>query len=140
MLYLHAFGGLASNVPYLLSINESVVNHLNISINTQLFLSLFPYTLILTMMMFLKLPLIDIECLHYLCVLWQLKGWYSKDDVVAEWKEVKGDTYLDVHCYVSGPNLLLDLAAKFRYHIFSKELPLVSSTRQHRYLIYVEST
>ncbi|XP_059630613.1 magnesium dechelatase SGRL, chloroplastic isoform X2 [Cornus florida] len=30
----------------------------------------------------------------------QLKGWYSKDDVVAEWKEVKGVMHLDVHCYV----------------------------------------
>ncbi|GMP46634.1 hypothetical protein CsSME_00014703 [Camellia sinensis var. sinensis] len=65
------------------------------------------------------------------CVLWQLKGWYSKDDVVAEWKEVKGDTYLDVHCYVSGPNLLLDPAAEFRYHIFSKELPLVLKAVMH---------
>ncbi|GMP69200.1 hypothetical protein CsSME_00028547 [Camellia sinensis var. sinensis] len=74
------------------------------------------------------------------CVLWQLKGWYNKDDVIAGCKEVKGDMYLDIHCYVSGPNLLLDLAAKFRYHIFSNELPMVSSTRQHRYLIYVEST
>ncbi|KAI7993405.1 hypothetical protein LOK49_LG11G02167 [Camellia lanceoleosa] len=62
------------------------------------------------------------------CVPWQLKGWYNKDDVVAEWKEVKEDMYLDVHCYVSGPNLLLDLAAKFRYHIFSKELPLLNSS------------
>lgn len=61
-------------------------------------------------------------------LLWQLKGWYSKDDVVAEWKEVNGDMYLDIHCYVSGPNLLLDLAAEFRYHIFSKEMPLVSLT------------
>ncbi|THG20635.1 hypothetical protein TEA_007510 [Camellia sinensis var. sinensis] len=61
----------------------------------------------------------------------KLKGWYSKDDVVAEWKEVKGDTYLDVHCYVSGPNLLLDPAAEFRYHIFSKELPLVLKAVMH---------
>lgn len=55
----------------------------------------------------------------------QLKGWYNKDDVVAEWKEERGNMYLDVHCYVSGPNQLLDLAAEFRYYIFSKELPLV---------------
>ncbi|KAA8546483.1 hypothetical protein F0562_002778 [Nyssa sinensis] len=61
----------------------------------------------------------------------QLKGWYSKDDVVAEWNQVKGDMYLDVHCYVSGPNLLLDLAAEFRYHIFSKELPLVLQAVLH---------
>lgn len=56
----------------------------------------------------------------------QLQGWYSKDDVVAEWKELKGQMHLVVHCYVSGPNnLFVDLAAEFRYHIFSKELPLV---------------
>ncbi|XP_017244896.1 magnesium dechelatase SGRL, chloroplastic-like isoform X1 [Daucus carota subsp. sativus] len=55
----------------------------------------------------------------------QLKGWYNKDDVVAQWTEVNGNVCLDVHCYVSGPNQLLDLAAEFRYHIFSKELPLV---------------
>ncbi|XP_011102022.1 protein STAY-GREEN LIKE, chloroplastic isoform X1 [Sesamum indicum] len=58
----------------------------------------------------------------------QLKGWNSKDDVVAEWTDVNGDLFLNVHCYVSGPNSLLDMAAEFRYHIFSKELPLVSSS------------
>ncbi|CAL5329590.1 unnamed protein product [Camellia sinensis] len=31
----------------------------------------------------------------------------------------------------SGPNVLLDLAAKFRYHIFSKELPLVLNAVMH---------
>jgi len=56
----------------------------------------------------------------------QLRGWYSKDDVVAEWKKLDGQLALLVHCYVSGPNLVLDLAAEFRYHIFSKEMPLVS--------------
>ncbi|KAJ0024134.1 hypothetical protein Pint_08050 [Pistacia integerrima] len=56
----------------------------------------------------------------------QLRGWYIKDDVVAEWKKVKDDMCLHVHCYVSGPSLLRDLAAEFRYHIFSKEMPLVS--------------
>lgn len=56
----------------------------------------------------------------------QLRGWYSKDDVVAEWKKLEGQLALLVHCYVSGPNLVLDLAAEFRYHIFSKEMPLVS--------------
>ncbi|KAE8714323.1 Protein STAY-GREEN LIKE [Hibiscus syriacus] len=55
----------------------------------------------------------------------QLKGWYNNDDVVAEWKKVKETMFLNVHCFVSGPNLSLDLAAEFRYHIFSKELPLV---------------
>ncbi|CAK9172351.1 unnamed protein product [Ilex paraguariensis] len=61
----------------------------------------------------------------------QLKGWYNKDDVVAQWTDIKGDMSLDVHCYVSGPNLLLDLAAEFRYHIFSKELPLVLKALLH---------
>ncbi|KAL9359101.1 hypothetical protein Peur_047224 [Populus x canadensis] len=55
----------------------------------------------------------------------QLRGWYSKDDVVVEWKKLEGQLALHAHCYVSGPNLLLDLAAEFRYHIFSKEMPLV---------------
>ncbi|CAM8885074.1 unnamed protein product [Rhodiola kirilowii] len=55
----------------------------------------------------------------------QLRGWYSKDDVVAEWKKVNGVMCLHVHCFVSGPNLWSHLAAEFRYHIFSKELPLV---------------
>lgn len=63
-------------------------------------------------------------------VLWQLSGWYNRlqrDDVVAEWKQVKDEMSLHVHCHVSGAHLLLDLAAEFRYHIFTKELPLVSS-------------
>ncbi|WOH00633.1 hypothetical protein DCAR_0520004 [Daucus carota subsp. sativus] len=61
----------------------------------------------------------------------QLKGWYNKDDVVAQWTEVKGEVCLDVHCYVSGPNSLLELTAEFRYHIFSKELPLVLQAMLH---------
>lgn len=71
----------------------------------------------------------DVEFLftNELLLTLQLRGWYSKDDVVAEWTEVKGNLFLDVHCYVSGPNFLPELAAEFRYHIFSKELPLVSS-------------
>ncbi|KAL7155803.1 hypothetical protein ABFS83_03G100100 [Erythranthe nasuta] len=55
----------------------------------------------------------------------QLTGWYSKDDVVAEWTDVNGDLFLNVHCHVSGPNSLSATVAEFRYHIFSKELPLV---------------
>ncbi|KAL5993062.1 hypothetical protein ACLOJK_013982 [Asimina triloba] len=58
----------------------------------------------------------------------QLNGWYNKlqrDDVVAEWKEVKEEMSLHVHCHVSGAHPLLNLAAEFRYHIFTKELPLV---------------
>ncbi|KAB5557256.1 hypothetical protein DKX38_008165 [Salix brachista] len=61
----------------------------------------------------------------------QLRGWYSKDDVVAEWKKLEGQLVLLVHCYVSGPNLMLDLAAEFRYHIFSKEMPLVLEAVLH---------
>ncbi|XP_073135825.1 magnesium dechelatase SGRL, chloroplastic [Henckelia pumila] len=55
----------------------------------------------------------------------KLKGWYSKDDVVAEWTEVNSNLFLNVHCYVSGPNSFSEMTAEFRYHIFSKELPLV---------------
>jgi len=61
----------------------------------------------------------------------QLRGWYYKDDVVAEWKMVDGQLRLNVHCFVSGPNLMLDLAAEFRYHIFSKEMPLVLEAVLH---------
>lgn len=46
--------------------------------------------------------------------------------MVAEWKQVNKEMCLHVHCYVSGPNPVLDIAAEFRYHIFSKELPLVT--------------
>ncbi|KAG9153041.1 hypothetical protein Leryth_012302 [Lithospermum erythrorhizon] len=55
----------------------------------------------------------------------QLEGWYNKDDVLAEWTNVRGNLFLDVHCYVSGMNPLQELTAELRYHIFSKELPLV---------------
>ncbi|EPS69844.1 hypothetical protein M569_04921, partial [Genlisea aurea] len=55
----------------------------------------------------------------------QLEGWYNKDDVVAEWTEVDEKLFLNVHCHVSGPDSFWDMAAEFRYHIFSKELPLV---------------
>ncbi|WCJ43470.1 Protein STAY-GREEN chloroplastic [Euphorbia peplus] len=61
----------------------------------------------------------------------QLRGWYSKDDVVAEWKKLEGQLGLHIHCYVSGPNLILDLAAALRYHIFSKEMPLVLEAVLH---------
>jgi proteinaceous RNase P len=66
----------------------------------------------------------------------QLRSWQStlqRDDVVAEWKEVttaanaggEREMTLQVHCFVSGANLLQELAAGFRYYVFSKELPLV---------------
>lgn len=55
----------------------------------------------------------------------QLEDWYNKDAVLAEWTNVRGNLFLDVHCYVSGMNPLQELAAELRYHIFSKELPLV---------------
>lgn len=57
---------------------------------------------------------------------WQTR--LNKDDVVAEWKKVNEEISLHVHCFVSGTSLLQDLAAEFRYHIFSKELPLVRWT------------
>ncbi|XP_028794435.1 protein STAY-GREEN LIKE, chloroplastic isoform X2 [Neltuma alba] len=61
----------------------------------------------------------------------QLRGWYKKDDVVAEWKKVKNEMCLHVHCFVCGPNPFLDIAAEFRYHIFSKEMPLVLKAIRH---------
>ncbi|KAJ4881547.1 hypothetical protein Rs2_38602 [Raphanus sativus] len=61
----------------------------------------------------------------------QLQGWYKKDDVVAEWKKVNEKFRLHIHCYVSGPSLLQDVAAELRYHIFSKELPLVLKVVVH---------
>ncbi|XP_008805855.1 magnesium dechelatase SGRL, chloroplastic-like [Phoenix dactylifera] len=64
----------------------------------------------------------------------KLRGWQTtlqRDDVVAEWKKVKEEMSLHVHCYVSGANLLQELAAGFRYHIFSKELPLVLKAVVH---------
>ncbi|KAL6844256.1 hypothetical protein ACP4OV_025929 [Aristida adscensionis] len=65
----------------------------------------------------------------------QLRSWQStlqRDDVVAEWKETAaGEMTLHVHCYVSGANLLQELAAGFRYYVFSKELPLVLKAVVH---------
>ncbi|KAJ1273632.1 hypothetical protein BS78_06G297100 [Paspalum vaginatum] len=71
----------------------------------------------------------------------QLRSWQStlqRDDVVAEWKEAAGgggtatgELSLHVHCFVSGANLLQELAAGFRYHVFSKELPLVLNAVVH---------
>ncbi|KAK3010528.1 hypothetical protein RJ639_011341 [Escallonia herrerae] len=58
----------------------------------------------------------------------QLQGWYNKlqrDEVVAEWKKVKGKMSLHVHCHISGGHFLLDLFARLRYFIFCKELPVV---------------
>uniref|UniRef100_M1AQI5 Staygreen protein n=1 Tax=Solanum tuberosum TaxID=4113 RepID=M1AQI5_SOLTU len=59
----------------------------------------------------------------------QLEGWYNKlqrDEVVAEWKKVKGKMSLHVHCHISGDHFLLDFVARLRYYIFCKELPVVS--------------
>ncbi|GAB2259601.1 hypothetical protein Droror1_Dr00010456 [Drosera rotundifolia] len=64
----------------------------------------------------------------------QLQGWYNKlqrDEVVAEWKKVKGKMSLHVHCHVSGGHFLLDLIAKFRHYIFRKELPVVLKAFVH---------
>ncbi|KAK8626091.1 hypothetical protein V6N13_133743 [Hibiscus sabdariffa] len=58
----------------------------------------------------------------------QLQGWANKiyrDEVVAEWKKVKGKMSLHVHCHISGGHFLLDLCARLRYFIFCKELPVV---------------
>lgn len=66
-----------------------------------------------------------------------------RDDVVAEWKEIKEEMSLHVHCYVSGSDILQDLVAGFRYHSFSKELPVVLKAVVHLYmeiLSYLGST
>ncbi|GMJ04813.1 STAY-GREEN 1, NON-YELLOWING 1, STAY-GREEN [Hibiscus trionum] len=64
----------------------------------------------------------------------QLQGWANKiyrDEVVAEWKKVKGKMSLHVHCHISGGHFLLDLCARLRYFIFSKELPVVLKAFVH---------
>ncbi|KAK4365298.1 hypothetical protein RND71_016656 [Anisodus tanguticus] len=64
----------------------------------------------------------------------QLQGWYSRlqrDEVVAEWKKVKGKMSLHVHCHISGGHFLLDLFARLRYYIFCKELPVVLKAFVH---------
>ncbi|XP_057422361.1 protein STAY-GREEN, chloroplastic-like isoform X1 [Lotus japonicus] len=58
----------------------------------------------------------------------QLQGWYNRlqrDEVVAQWRKIKGNMSLHVHCHISGGHFLLDLCAKLRYFIFCKELPVV---------------
>ncbi|CAK9311015.1 unnamed protein product [Citrullus colocynthis] len=64
----------------------------------------------------------------------QLQGWYNwlqRDEVVGEWKKVKGKMSLHVHCHISGGHFLLDLCAKLRYFIFRKELPVVLNAFVH---------
>ncbi|XP_059276053.1 protein STAY-GREEN homolog, chloroplastic [Lycium ferocissimum] len=64
----------------------------------------------------------------------QLQGWYNRlqrDEVVAEWKKVKGKMSLHVHCHISGGHFLLDLFARLRYYIFCKELPVVLKAFVH---------
>ncbi|KAK1320634.1 hypothetical protein QJS10_CPA03g02017 [Acorus calamus] len=64
----------------------------------------------------------------------QLQGWSNRlqrDEVVAQWKKVKGKMSLHVHCHISGGHFLLDFIAKLRYHIFSKELPVVLKAFVH---------
>ncbi|EOA21319.1 hypothetical protein CARUB_v10001681mg [Capsella rubella] len=64
----------------------------------------------------------------------QLQGWANRlfrDEVVAEWKKVKGKMSLHVHCHISGGHFLLNLIAKLRYYIFCKELPVVLKAFAH---------
>nr|CAB3457689.1 unnamed protein product [Digitaria exilis] len=64
----------------------------------------------------------------------QLQGWYNRlqrDEVVAEWKKVRGRMSLHVHCHISGGHFLLDLIAGLRYYIFRKELPVVLKAFVH---------
>ncbi|KAH0455757.1 hypothetical protein IEQ34_015789 [Dendrobium chrysotoxum] len=62
------------------------------------------------------------------------QGWYHKlqrDEVVAEWRKVRGKMSLHVHCHISGGHFLLDLVANLRHHIFSRELPVVLKAFVH---------
>ncbi|WMV57275.1 hypothetical protein MTR67_050660 [Solanum verrucosum] len=64
----------------------------------------------------------------------QVEGWYNRlqrDEVVAEWKKVKGKMSLHVHCHISGDHFLLDFVARLRYYIFCKELPVVLKAFVH---------
>ncbi|KAJ8766167.1 hypothetical protein K2173_021684 [Erythroxylum novogranatense] len=64
----------------------------------------------------------------------QLQGWSNKlyrDEVVAEWKKVKGKMSLHVHCHVSGGHFLLEICSRLRYYIFCKELPVVLKAFVH---------
>ncbi|KAL8256056.1 hypothetical protein R6Q59_031123 [Mikania micrantha] len=64
----------------------------------------------------------------------QLQGWSNKlyrDEVVAEWRKVKESMSLHVHCHISGGHFLLDLCARLRFFIFTKELPLVLKAFAH---------
>lgn len=64
----------------------------------------------------------------------QLQGWYNRlqrDEVVAEWKKVKGKMSLHIHCHISGGHFLLDFVATLRYYIFCKELPVVLKAFVH---------
>ncbi|CAO2827199.1 unnamed protein product [Amaranthus hypochondriacus] len=64
----------------------------------------------------------------------QLQGWTNKfyrDEVVAEWKKVKGKMSLHVHCHISGGHFFLNLFAPLRYYIFCKELPVVLNAFVH---------
>ncbi|KAK4354612.1 hypothetical protein RND71_026806 [Anisodus tanguticus] len=64
----------------------------------------------------------------------QIEGWYNRlqrDEVVAEWKKVKGKMSLHVHCHISGGHFLLDFVARLRYYIFCKELPVVLKAFVH---------
>ncbi|XP_043720942.1 protein STAY-GREEN homolog, chloroplastic-like [Telopea speciosissima] len=50
----------------------------------------------------------------------QLQGWYNRlqrDEVVAEWKKVKGKMSLHVHCHISGGHFLLNLIATQILHL-----------------------
>ncbi|KAK2664697.1 hypothetical protein Ddye_003271 [Dipteronia dyeriana] len=64
----------------------------------------------------------------------QLQGWYNRlqrDEVVAEWKKVKGNMSLHVHCHISGDHFLLAVCARLRFFIFYKELPVVLKAFVH---------
>ncbi|XP_002974181.2 protein STAY-GREEN, chloroplastic [Selaginella moellendorffii] len=64
----------------------------------------------------------------------QIMGWYSRlqrDEVLAEWKQTKGEMSLHVHCHISGGHWMLDAIAPLRFYIFRKELPVVLEAFRH---------
>lgn len=64
----------------------------------------------------------------------QLNGWYhrlQRDEVVAEWRKLRGRMSLHVHCHISGGHFLLDILANLRHQIFSRELPVVLKAFVH---------
>lgn len=62
----------------------------------------------------------------------QISGFYTRlmrDEVLAEWEDEEEGPALHVHCHVSGGWAIGP--ARFRIHIFRRELPLVLEALRH---------